>query len=200
MTPLRWALLLGAAGLGSVAVGAVFAASWTGTARPPDPACVDADALEDRVERAKNMLAVERRRSAQLRHEDEQMTGLPLPFPERLPALLDPPGLLDRLARALSPDAVEVLEVDCSEYPCLLTARWAGLATDPAPVVADVLRRAGFGNPSSKDTVRVSPTQRRSVYVVAMIAEDAALDPAQELRTRRRAAQHLSAIEPWLRP
>lgn len=67
--------------------------------------------------------------------------GGPVPFPEDLSPMLSPSGFSDLVQRAADrSDAVELLEIDCAEYPCMAAMRIAGGDRDEHELLREAMQ------------------------------------------------------------
>jgi hypothetical protein len=176
------------------------ATAWWAWPRPTPPpprpeVCVQADDLAERLDRGRARLEQEIARLDKLRAEDARLTGVAPAWPADLPAALGADGVRAAVGRALAGAGVTVEGVDCEEYPCIVTARWAGAVDAAPPDPAALLRAAGLGAPAHEATVRASPTGRTALFAIALFGDPTGLGSGTQLRVQRRARAALAPLE-----
>ncbi len=151
--------------------------------------------LEQQLKRASDELAL----ADQVRKADE---GEPVAFPKDLPERFGGPQLQKALEAALEEAGVKggVLDVDCSEYPCMAYGQ-IGSRDD-----MDRMRESAALSSYRDDDKSVSVWGVRnkkagvavdeSYFGIAMMPDGAKLDPASQQRAERRFQQGWEKIKP----
>lgn len=129
-----------------------------------------------------------------LRGQVQLLGGLPVPWPEGVDPAVTEAELVPRLEAldAETPE-VEVLDVDCAEFPCLILVETSGPDTASAGVSGrdGEAFAAALGVPGGVTSAKVGPDEARRAFSV-IVAHPGPAEPLVAKRVERRTAEAMA--------